>query len=203
MRIGLYGGSFDPIHWGHLEPVRKALEEFSLDRVFFLPTARPPHKRDQRLAPALARFAMAELALIGESKFYVSSMEMERDGPSYTVETLERCRQERPEVDWYLLIGSDSFLQLPTWHRWREIPELATLGVMPRPGATFDPAALENHELGSLIDRGKALLVSEPATLQISSTRIRKSVAEGRKSEIEGELPGLVLDYIVKYDLYR
>ncbi len=203
MRVGLYGGSFDPIHRGHIEPVRRALQCFGLDHVRFLPTAQPPHKQARQMAPALARYTMVELALLGEPELLVSSEEMGREKPSYTVETLERLRQAMPEDDFFLLVGSDSYRRLSTWHRWRELAELATLGILPRPGALLEPEELEPPELRHWLETGKARVVPDPPALEISSSGIRRGIARGETSSIVGQVPELVLDYISKYDLYR
>ena len=203
MRIGLYGGSFDPIHHGHIEPVRCARECFSLDQVWFLPTAQPPHKRDRQMAPALARYTMVELALLEEPAFLVSSEEMEREKPSYTVETLERLRKAMPDDDLFLLVGSDSYRGLSTWYRWRELAELATLGILPRPGAPLEVERLEAPELRAWIASGQARIVSDPPSLEISSSEIRRAIACGDAASIAGQVPDLVLDYLSKYDLYH
>ena len=99
MKIGLFGGSFDPIHRGHVEPVREARRRLGLERVIYLPTATPPHKPRRALAPALARFAMVELALLGEEGLYVSAHELTPERPAYTVETLEHFRRQMPEAE--------------------------------------------------------------------------------------------------------
>ena len=112
MKVGLFGGSFDPIHRGHLDPVRAAMRDLGLDRVIYLHTARPPHKPGRALAPALARYAMVELALLGEEGLYASAHELTLDRPAYTIETLEHFRRQMPAAELYLLIGGDSFADL-------------------------------------------------------------------------------------------
>ena len=118
MRLGLYGGSFDPIHHGHVRPVLKAVERLQLDRVLYLPTAQPPHKMDAAFAPALHRFAMAELALLDHNRLQVSDFELV-GRPSFTVETLEHFNTRFPDAWLHLLIGSDSLAGTPvtgTYH---------------------------------------------------------------------------------------
>ena len=132
-RLGLFGGSFDPIHRGHIEPVLGAQEALGLDRVLFLPTANPPHKLDRRLAPAWQRYAMVELALLGFPDLHAHPHELRQVGPAYTIETLESFSQTEPDSDLFLLVGEDSFQALPTWRRGLDIPALATVAVMRRP----------------------------------------------------------------------
>jgi nicotinate-nucleotide adenylyltransferase len=205
-RVGLYGGSFDPIHWGHLRTVQAARSALGLDEVLYLPTARPPHKEGQQLAPALARFAMAEIALLGEPEMRVSDLELLRDGPAYTVESLEHFRRIWPETKLFLLLGSDSLAQLSTWRRWRELPELAELAVLLRPGAASHRAevvriAEREPVLRAALEAGRLHIVEGPL-LAISSRQVRARLAAGDWPGPE-VLPPLVLEYIRKYRLYE
>jgi nicotinate (nicotinamide) nucleotide adenylyltransferase len=134
MKIGLFGGSFDPIHCGHLEPVKEARRLLGLERVIYLPTAIPPHKPGRHLAPPLARYAMVELAILAEEGLYASPYELTLDRPAYTAETLEHFQRDLPAAELHLLIGSDSFFELPRWVRWRDIAAAALLVVLARPG---------------------------------------------------------------------
>lgn len=207
MRLGLFGGSFDPPHRGHLEPVRAAREAFALDRVIFLPTAQPPHKPGPRFAPAHARYAMVELALLAEERLYASAHELTPGEPRYSIDTLEHFRRERPGDELFLIVGSDSFAQLATWRRWREIPEAAALIVLPRPGWDEAPFWDESRvraeapaEVLSLLDRGRATYLAGPS-VDLSSTAIRELLARGEEPP-PGALAPLVLDFIRKYALY-
>lgn len=200
--MGLFGGSFDPPHAGHLEPVRAAREHFALDRVLFLPTARPPHKEGRRQAPPEARYTMVELALLDEEGLFASAHELTPGRPAYTVETLEHFRAERPEDDLFLLLGSDSFSHLPSWRRWEELADLAHLVVLTRPGWAGNALREALHpSLRAWLDEGRATLFEGPA-VPLSSTRIREAVRNGETLP-EGAVPPLVLDYVEKYDLYR
>lgn len=134
MKVGLFGGSFDPIHCGHLEPVKEARRLLGLERVIYLPTAIPPHKPGRRLAPPLARYAMVEMAILAEEGLFASPYELTLDRPAYTAETLEHFQRELPAAELHLLIGSDSFFELPHWVRWRDIAAAARLVVLARPG---------------------------------------------------------------------
>ncbi len=164
MRLGLYGGSFDPIHYGHVRPVLKAVERLQLDRVLYLPTAQPPHKIGTSFAPALHRFAMAELALLDHNRLQVSDFELV-GRPSYTVETLEHFKARLPDARLHLLIGSDSLAGIEGWRRWRDLFGLARIAVLRRPGWSRDrvsraasPALAREHR------RGGGDLDREPAS---------------------------------------
>jgi nicotinate-nucleotide adenylyltransferase len=200
LRLGLFGGSFDPIHRGHVAPVQEARRELGLTRVIYLPTAAPPHKPKREFAPALARYAMVELALLGEEGLYASSHELTLGRPAYTVETLEHFGRLHPEAELHLLIGGDSFVDLPHWYRWREIPERARLIVLERPGWRL--AGPEVHEdLAGMLAGGRAV-VMDRRPVDVSSTRLREALARGEEPPA-GALSPLVLDYIRKYNLYR
>ena len=199
-KIGLFGGSFDPIHIGHVAPVRAARLALGLERVFFLPTAQPPHKPGQRFAPALSRFAMVELALLGEEGLFASTHEL-REEPSYTVETLEHFQAELPGADLHLILGSDSLAEIQTWRRWRELPRLARLVVLTRPGSedALRPQTLA-APLRAAWETGRVLLV-EHEPVAVSATELRLSLAVGGEPP-PGALHPLVLDYARKYRLY-
>ncbi len=196
MKIGLYGGSFDPIHYGHIHPVRAAEDALALERVIYLPTANPPHKSERR-APALARYAMVELALLAERDFSVSTFELGTE-VSFTVDTLEHFHRRWPEARLFLILGSDSFRQFDSWRRWRRILELAELAVLERPGAGAEqlPPQLETALDPSRVHRVANLPVAA------SSTEVRRRIAAD-SHDLRQLVPPLVLDYIAKYDLYR
>ncbi len=200
MKVGLFGGSFDPIHRGHIEPVKAARRELGLDRVIYLPTARPPHKPDRVLAPAQARYAMVELALLFEEGLYASAHELTLGRPAFTIETLEHFRREMPDAELFLLIGGDSLADLHQWVRWREIPAAARLVVLARPGWNFDTVSLD-PEVAELVRTGRVLLLRQPQ-VDVSSTRLRERLAAGLPPP-EGALPELVVRYLQKYTPYR
>jgi nicotinate-nucleotide adenylyltransferase len=205
VKLGLFGGSFDPFHLGHLRPVQAARARFGLERVIYLPTARPPHKDTAGRAPkapAAVRYTMVELAILGADGLFASPYEQELEHPSYTVETLEHFRDTSPGAELHLIVGADSFVQLPSWRRWREIPELAALIVLARPG--WDLAARRSElapELLDLLATGRAQVL-EDVTMDLSSTEIRRRLG-AREPLPDGWLPDLVLDYVQKYDFYR
>jgi len=200
MKIGLFGGSFDPIHRGHIEPVREARRLLGLERVIYLPTATPPHKPRRALAPAHARYAMVELALLGEEGLYASAHELTPERPAYTVETLAHFRREMPDSELHLLIGGDSFADLHHWVRWREIAETARLVVLTRPGWDLDSIPLDPG-VAALARAGRVLVVRQ-AAVDVSSTRLREQLAAGLPLS-PGDVPDLVVRYVQKYGLYR
>lgn len=200
MKIGLFGGSFDPIHAGHVETVRAARQALDLERVIYLPTAQPPHKPGRKLAPALARYAMVELALLAEEGLYASPFELTFGRPAYTIDSLEHFRRAHPEAELHLLIGGDSFLELEAWWRWREIVEAARLVVLARPGSELALDSL-SPALADLLRTDRARVLTE-RTVDLSSTELRERLGRG-EAPPRAALPPLVLDYISKYRLYR
>lgn len=202
MKVGLFGGSFDPIHRGHIDPVLDAQRRLGLDRVVYLPTAAPPHKRERSFAPALARFAMVELALLDHPDLLVSTHELTLGQAAYTVETLAHFRASEPDSELHLLLGADSFLELPGWVRWREILGAAQLAVLTRPGFRLDDSAAPlAPELRAAVDAGRVHFV-ENEPLAVSSTELRRRLAAGEAIP-DGWLAPRVVRYLLKYRLYR
>jgi nicotinate-nucleotide adenylyltransferase len=201
MKVGLFGGSFDPIHWGHIRPVLEAVEQVGLERVLYLPTGRPPHKPDRRLAPALARYAMTELALLEHDRLWVSSHELSEAAPTYTVDTVRHFAAAYPGDQLHLLIGADSFAELRTWVRFREILDLARLVVLARPGVETHAAssAMLSGEPGASSPRVR-LVANTP--VETSSTEVRRLLARGERPPT-GWVPEPVIDFALKYRLYR
>lgn len=202
MRVGVFGGSFDPIHRGHVEPVEAARRVLGLDRVLYVPTARPPHKPERRLAPPLARFAMTELALLGRAELEVSPIELLEARPTFTIETLERLRLERPGDELWLIVGADSLAGLHTWRRFRDLLAGFPIAVLARPG--FERAALAATlapELAAELERARVEWVENPP-LPISASEIRARLARGEEPPA-GWLDPLVLTFLRKYRLYR
>ena len=201
MRLGLYGGSFDPIHYGHVRPVLKAVERLQLDRVLYLPTAQPPHKIGTSFAPALHRFAMAELALLDHNRLQVSDFEMV-GRPSYSVETLEHFKARFPDARLHLLIGSDSLAGIEGWRRWRDLFGLARIAVLRRPGWSRDRVAhAASPALARSIAEGEVIWI-ENRPLDISATEIRRRVGSGEPLPHEW-MPEAVVQYMSKYCLYQ
>ena len=136
LRIGIFGGSFDPVHLGHQLVAQAAREELQLDRVFFVPAAQSPFKPNRQLAPGKVRTAMLRLALAGRTWAEVDAQELERGGISYSVDTVTSFRERFPEAELFYLIGADHVAQLPKWRHSAELARLATFVIIPRPGQT-------------------------------------------------------------------
>jgi nicotinate-nucleotide adenylyltransferase len=202
MRLGLFGGSFDPIHRGHIEPVEEARVRLGLDKVLYLPTAQPPHKPERKFAPALARYAMVELALLDHPELWVSDHELTLGRPAYTIETIEFVREHFAEVEPVLLIGGDSFLDLPNRRRFQEILEGTRIGVMTRPGSRIRDGGSELHPaLVAAVEAGTVDFV-ENAPLDIDASEIRRCLAAGEPVP-DGWMSEAVLRFAQKYALYR
>lgn len=204
----LMGGTYDPVHFGHLRPALEVAQALGVDRLHMVPAPSPPH-RDEPGAPAAHRVAMLERALAGQERLVLDTRELEREGPSYTVDTLAGIREHEPDRPVALVIGEDSFASLTQWHEWQRLPELAHLVVMTRPGAprVLD-AALERlstrnraRDPAALRPRPAGLVLTVPVTgLDISASKIRAMI--GRGGNPRWLLPDCVLDYIREYGLY-
>jgi len=210
LAIGVLGGTFDPVHFGHLRSALELLESLALAEVRLIPCGHPPH-RQPPVAPAAARLAMLELAAAGQVGLRVDARELERPGPSYMVDTLAALRAEVGATPLCLILGADAFLGLPGWHRWQELTELAHLVVMHRPGWELDHAlaaplaqllALRRvHEAAALAAQPAGSILLAPVTpLDISATAIRAQIAAGRSPRYL--LPDAVWDYIRSRGLY-
>jgi nicotinate-nucleotide adenylyltransferase len=197
-RIGLLGGSFDPIHVGHLHVARHARLRLGLDRVVFMPAGQPPHKLGQAMTDPEDRFEMVRLAVAGEPHFSVSRIDLDRPGPSYSVDTV-RLLQEAwgPDARIYFLIGADSLADFPTWYRPRRLLELCQVVAVGRPGYAVDLAALARRFSGA----PPVLFLEHVPQVDISATEVRRRVAEGHS--IQGLVPPAVATYIEAHGLYR
>ena len=200
-RIGLFGGTFDPPHLGHLALAEAARDRLRLDDVRFIPTGEPPHKRRGVLTPAPVRLEMTRRAVRGARDFSVSTIETRRDGPSFTVDTLRRVQAESPRPKLFLLLGTDSLAELAGWREPEEIARLATLVVARRPDG---PQRTGSHRSSGLGVRGLArarIVHLDNPELAISSSLIRSRVGAGRS--IRYLVPDLVASYIALHRLYR
>ena len=205
MRIGVFGGSFDPVHIGHLLAAECCREQSGLDRVLFVPAAIQPHKQHRQLASGQHRLEMLALATGGHDAFAVSADELDRGGVSYTVDTLERLRVRHPGDELLLILGPDAFLSLPTWREPRRIVELAE--IIAGEGESLDDlnAAIARGPLASLLgqerlDRVIAERVRLPA-IGIRASDLRSAVAAGKS--IRYRTPRAVERYIAAHGLYR
>ena len=185
MRVGIFGGTFDPIHVGHLAIANAALESVPLDRIVFIPAKRAPLKEQGPVAGEHERLTMVELAVAGEPRFSVSRLELDREGPSYTVETLERLSGTD---ELFLILGGDALAALPRWKDAERIATLATLVVAERPGAPERPG-------------NAAIIAFDAPRLDISSRELRARAARGRS--LRYLVPDAVWRHIEARGLYR
>jgi nicotinate-nucleotide adenylyltransferase len=201
MRVGIFGGTFDPVHTGHLILAEQGREQGRLDEVWFVPAAHPPHKD----APALTRFEqrveMLALAVAGNSAFRIEELEKERPGPSYTVDTLAELRRRHPSHEFLLLVGSDTLLDLPNWYQPLRVLEQAGLLVMARPGSAVLTADELRERLRAPNSLSLHLEVVEMPQIDISSRDLRRRAAAGRT--LRYFLPRAVECYIHEKRLYR
>jgi nicotinate-nucleotide adenylyltransferase len=205
MRIGVYGGSFDPVHIGHLIAADCCREQARLDRVLFVPAAVPPHKQDRRLADAADRVAMLTLAIGGHDPFSVSTVELDRGGVSYTIDTLADLATRHPQDTLVLLLGPDSLAQLSTWREPRAILDAWEVLVIEREGLDDVAAAIHDPMLADLLGPDRAARVIEsrvrmPA-IGIRASSLRAAVAAGQS--IRFRTPRAVEAYIAAHGLYR
>jgi nicotinate-nucleotide adenylyltransferase len=196
MRLGLFGGTFDPIHLGHLILAEQCREACGLDRVWLIVAGSPPHKPGGRTAVG-HRLEMARIAVAGHPGFAVSDVEATRPGPHYSVETLESIRRDHPGDELFFLIGADSLADLPSWREPARIAQLATIVVVNRPGLEeVDPARLPDFGPGS-----RPLVWVSIPPVGIASSDLRRRLAEGRS--IRYMVPRGVEAYIDAHGLYR
>ncbi len=201
MRIGLFGGSFDPVHYGHLHLAECSREQAGLDQVWFVPTALAPHKQDAQPASAADRLAMLELATADHPDFRVEPIEVARGGVSYTVDTLQAIRERLPKAELFLLMGGDSLADFPSWRGPDEICRLAQLLVLARPDAPPpDWTGLQAWLTAEQLDRQREFVVQAPL-MELSSTEMRRRVAAGQS--IRYHTPPAVIDYIAQHALYQ
>lgn len=208
-RIGVLGGTFDPVHIGHLRGALEVAESLALDELRLTPSARPPH-RDKPQVSAKDRLAMVKCAVAGVAPLVVDARELQRDKPSYTIDTLELMRAELAVSDQvFLLLGWDAFCGLPTWHRWEELLQHCHILVLQRPDADSEPPdALRNLLAARSVSDPLALKGPSgqiafvwQTPLAVSATQIRQLLASGKS--VRFLVPDAVLAYIDAHGLYR
>jgi nicotinate-nucleotide adenylyltransferase len=214
-RVGIFGGTFDPLHLGHFRAAESVREAMALDRVVFVPSAVPPHKAGPDITPAEDRYRMVLEAVEKEPSFEVSRIELDRDGPSFTIDTLARLENEMMGIKAFFITGVDSFRDIRTWHRWEELLESYSLVVHTRPGSVLTSAydALPQKWHASFVEvpeggwggerrtvAGNVFLLHVVA-LNISSTEVRAMVRAGRS--IRYLVPTEVEEFIDERRLYR
>ena len=198
-RVGLLGGTFNPIHSGHIRMACIALDEFILGEVVFIPTGSPPHKRNEYVAPAEHRLNMLRLAIQDESRFSVDSIEIYREGLTYTVDTLEVLCQEHPNTEYYYIIGADTLYELTGWRNFNRVIALTQFICVLRPGVDDDRV----HEYAQMLNQryGPRIAIAQDKGPDISSSLIRCLIADNRLAA--GLMPESVAEYIRLNQLYR
>ncbi len=199
MRLGVFGGTFDPVHWGHLLIAEQCREQCELDQVWLLPAGDPPHKTGSAISTGKQRAEMLDFATAGHESLIVNRMELSREGKTFTVDTLRQLREERPEDELFFLIGADSLHDLPDWREPERIVELATIVAVNRGDRPLPSEADLNRQLGEAI-ASRVKLVMMPG-IDLSSSDIRRRVREGKS--IRFMVPRAVEAYIKEQKLYQ
>ncbi len=215
-RIGIFGGTFNPIHFGHLAAAEEIGDRLQLDQVLFVPSFLPPHKQEEDIPSAVQRQEMVRLAIAGNPRFVLSDIEINRGGRSYTIDTVDELRRLHRDAELHFITGIDSFLEIRTWKQWQRLLTLCTFVVLSREGARFRELAalhlvpLPEEDLDALDERARRqisvrttdailVLVTIPR-YEISSTDIRERVKKGRS--IKYLLPDAVEAYIIENKFY-
>ena len=219
-RIALYGGTFDPVHTGHLAVAKGLLKLFALDHVLFIPAHVAPHKREARITPALQRYAMLVLATQHEPQLGVSSVELDAPERPYTVDTLARVREELGrEAQLFFIMGADSWMEITTWREWERVLTLSNHIVVTRPGYEFSAAHVTPSIRERVVDLRGAdqetvarevgesddlkIYVTDAVFMDVSATAVRALLGESRDASIASLVPPPVAEFIRKYRLYR
>jgi nicotinate-nucleotide adenylyltransferase len=219
-RVALYGGTFDPVHAGHLAVARGLLLLFALDEVLFIPAYVAPHKRDRRVSPALDRYAMLALATQGEHRFRVSTVELAAPERPYTVETLAGFKERAGEESrLFFVMGADSWEEITTWREWEKVLTLTDQIVVSRPGYELSTGHVtdeirrrvadvrgrtrEEVEAESDESRGARIFFTDASNVDASATGVRAAVNRGAWGELESLVAPQVAEYVMKYGLYR
>ena len=218
-RVGIYGGTFDPVHNGHVEVARRVLQLFELTEVIFVPAAVPPHKRTANITSAFHRFAMLALATAADQRLLVSTIELDAPDRPYAVNTIERMRETfGDETELFFIVGADSWLEITTWKEWERLLALCHLIVVTRPG--FDVKAFDREKIRvtvvDSIGRGCSpqinmntlsgepyVMLTDAANVDVSATAIREAAQANDHDGLISKVPPAVAAYIEKHGLYR
>lgn len=194
-RIALYGGTFDPVHSGHLEVARRVSELFEIERVIFIPAQLAPHKTGRPVTAPIHRYAMLALATQDDARLLISTFELDAPDRRYTVDTVAHFQRTFGEdTELFFIMGADSWSEIKTWRDWERLLKMTSHIVVTRPGYEMTPAPPELKE---------QILFSDAVMKDISATNIRRLANEGRYDQLEQMVPGSVANYIRKYEIYR
>lgn len=213
-RVAIYGGTFDPVHNGHVEVARRVQQLFEIDEIVFVPACVPPHKRNANITSAFHRFAMLALATEGDQKLHVSTIELDAPELPYAVETV--ARMKKASVRTFFLVGADSWAEISTWHEWQKLIAMCDLIVATRPGYEI---RTDHAAPARVVDlRGRAgedvvevlnaaedprVFVTDVAMVDVAATRIRTAAREQDFAALQTMVPAVVARYIEKYKLYK
>ena len=213
-RVAIYGGTFDPVHNGHLEVARRVRKLFELDEVIFVPACVPPHKRNANITSAFHRFAMLALATEEDQQLRVSTVELDAPELPYAVETVDRMKDV--SVRTFFLLGADSWSEISTWHEWQKLLTMCELIVVTRPGYEINSIAtpstemvdlrnVDANQIGELVKRDgqPRVFITNVAMIDVSATRVRVAVQANDEAGLQTMVPPAVARYIDKYNLYR
>lgn len=194
-RIALYGGTFDPVHSGHLEVARRVSELFEIERVIFIPAQLAPHKTGRPVTAPIHRYAMLALATQDDARLLISTFELDAPDRRYTVDTVAHFQRTFGEdTELFFIMGADSWSEIKTWRDWERLLRMTSHIVVTRPGYEMAPAPLELKE---------KIIFCDAVMKDISATSIRRLANEGRYDELEQMVPASVANYIRKYGIYR
>lgn len=212
-RAGLFGGTFDPIHFGHLRAAEEIKQILNLDKVYFIPTSVSPHKQDNNVTASADRLEMLKLSIEGNKYFDISEFELESETPSYTINTLEHFNQMEPDLEMYFIVGNEQFNYIESWKEYKRLFDLSNFAVITRPGfsdlsSTKVPLALKEdfrysnsiENVISFTNKTKEIVFIEIKGIEISSTDIRAFVKS--KKSIKYLVPDKVQDFILSEKLY-
>jgi nicotinate-nucleotide adenylyltransferase len=214
-RIAFYGGTFDPVHCGHIAVAHRLLDLFSLDQFVFLPAFHAPHKLERKPTSGYHRFAMLTLATRGERSMSVSTLELDHAQKRYTIETLPELLTGNPNATIFFVMGADSWVDIKTWREWEKVLLMTNHIVVTRPGyeITFDhvtDAVRERivdlrggDESTTIKSDGPRIFVTDAVELDVSATKIREDISEDDRLDREDDVPQEVAKYIEKYELYK
>lgn len=210
-RIALYGGTFDPVHVGHLDIARRVSKLFEIDKVLFVPAQMAPHKIGRPVTQPIHRYAMLSLATQNDPQLLISTFELDAPDRRYTVDTVEHFQRELGDsTELFFIMGADSWSEIATWREWERLLTITNHIVVTRPGYE-----LETSHVGELRERiidlrregsrvsGSGIFITDVVMNDVSATNIRTLASEGRTDELANYLPGPVLEYIKKYSIYR
>ena len=217
-RAAIYGGTFDPVHNGHIEVAGRILELFELDEVIFVPACVPPHKRGAGITSAFHRFAMLALATRHDARLRISTIELDAPERPYAVDTVERMQSAiGSNHRLFFMVGADSWAEITTWHQWQRLLKMCDLIVVTRPGydldrtipaeiaAVVDTRGMRREEISKLLiaDAGPRVFLSDAAVIDVAATAIRAAARSNATEQLRASVPVDVASYIEKYELYQ